>query len=137
MKKRGFTLIELLVVISIIGILSSVVLASLNTARGKGDDAYVKSTLTNTRAQAALFYSKNGDFDGVCDSATDGVKTFWDGIKKYNTLSQCWDGDDGYVMTGPLSDGTWWCVDAEGASKGIASNMISIYGAPKTGGKCM
>ncbi|PIS43439.1 pilus assembly protein, partial [Candidatus Kaiserbacteria bacterium CG08_land_8_20_14_0_20_50_21] len=31
-RSRGFTLIELLVVIAIIGILSAVVLASLNTA---------------------------------------------------------------------------------------------------------
>ncbi|MDB5190222.1 MAG: putative Type pilus pilin [Parcubacteria group bacterium] len=60
-KPSGFTLIELLVVIAIIGILSSVVLASLNTARNKGNDAAVKSNLTNARAQAELFASVNSD----------------------------------------------------------------------------
>ena len=59
--RRGFTLIELLVVIAIIGILSSVVLASLNTARNKGADAAIKSNLEQARTQGELFYDANGN----------------------------------------------------------------------------
>jgi prepilin-type N-terminal cleavage/methylation domain-containing protein len=57
---RGFTLIELLVVIAIIGILSSVVLASMNTARAKGRDARRKADLEQLATAVQMYYDDHG-----------------------------------------------------------------------------
>lgn len=62
---RGFTLIELLVVIAIIGILSSVVLASLNSARLKGRDARRISDIKQLQLALELYYDANQSYPAV------------------------------------------------------------------------
>ena len=70
LSNRGFTLIELLVVISIIGLLSSVVLASVNSARAKARDAYRRSSLQQLRNAVELrFASKTAIMDDYPVSA--------------------------------------------------------------------
>lgn len=59
-KNKAFTLIELLVVIAIIGILSSVVLGSLNTARAKARDAKRKQDMKMIANALQMYYDDNG-----------------------------------------------------------------------------
>jgi len=61
-SQRGFTLIELLVVIAIIGLLSSVVLASLNTARLKARDARRLSDLRQIQIAFELYFDDNNQY---------------------------------------------------------------------------
>src|SRR3989338_4534821 len=68
--KRGFTLIELLVVIAIIGILSSIVLASLNSARKKGRDARRVSDIKQLQLALELSYDANSKYPLTMVTAT-------------------------------------------------------------------
>lgn len=115
---KGFTLIELLVVIAIIGILSSVVLASLNTARDKGTDAAIKANLANARAQAELYYDGNSNsYAGVCAAAT-GIAATVASAEDASSEVGCLDSADGWTLTADLKDSTqgYFCVDSKGSA---------------------
>ncbi|MFA6585798.1 MAG: type II secretion system protein [Candidatus Paceibacterota bacterium] len=115
--KKGFTLIELLVVVAIIGILASVVLASLNSARMKGADAAIKANITSARAQAELFYDGNSQsYLNVC-TATGGIANMksaatnaGSAVVDCNSIAGAW------AMSGQLktNSANYYCVDSTG-----------------------
>lgn len=130
---RGFTLIELLVVIAIIGILASVVLASLNSARDKGADAAIKANLANIRAQAQLYYEDNGSSYETASTCTTGMfsgdTTIANQIDAASSSASgavdCDSNGDDWKVAAQLSTGGWWCVDSTGQATEVATSTAS------------
>jgi prepilin-type N-terminal cleavage/methylation domain-containing protein len=73
----GFTLIELLVVIAIIGVLSSVVLASLNTARKKARDTIRMADMKTIYTMLVQYQMEYGGIP-ITNSYSDANSGGWD-----------------------------------------------------------
>ena len=143
---RGFTLIELLVVIAIIGLLASVVLASLNTARSRGGDASIKSNMASIQVQAQIFYdganpnaySTSGAENGTTvASCNEGIFTDPNILQAMTAI----DAANGtiamrctidataqmYLFASPLPGGNFWCIDYRGVKVQVAADPGAVY----------
>lgn len=65
MNKKGFTLIELLVVIAIIGLLSTLAVVALGSARQKARDAKRLSDIKQVQTALELYYTDNNAYPAV------------------------------------------------------------------------
>ena len=140
-RSQGFTLIELLVVIAIIGILSAVVLASLSTARSKGNDAAVQADLSTIQTQAEIYYgsaagaNSYGTQAWVSGAATSCVGGVFSDLNITAALKgadaangtgnvDCVAASTYYVVAAALTTSTsYQCVDSTGKSETVAAAL--------------
>lgn len=143
--KKGFTLIELLVVVAIIGLLATVVLASLTSAKNKGDDAAVKTNLATARSVMEIFFVDNsnsylpvgGTVFGIAtcptyDLSGNGTNIFSknknladaiaEAVKRGNG-SSCYNSTNTWAVAIGLKliSNTSWCIDNQGTARVVNS----------------
>lgn len=128
---KAFTLIELLVVVSLIGVLATLVLANLNSARERARDTQRKSDLRNIQTALRLYYNDNagypqsssGNIVGCSGSCVWGEAWTKSGITYMNILPNDPLTGQTYVYTGVVGGEDYTlkaCLENKSDDKGVA-----------------
>jgi type II secretion system protein G len=125
-NKKGFTLIELLVVIAIIGLLASIVLVSLNTARQKARDTKRLGDLRQVMTALELYYDSQAT--PAYPSVVGCTVANWSG-----TMSTALQGGTGFmtkVPVDPTNNATYYYAYASDGTDYVLWSKLEISSNP-------
>ncbi len=108
--KKAFTLIELLVAIAVIGLLATIILMSLSSARFKARDSKTISQMSQIPSALSIIYSTEGEYNSICDSEISfsddsGLKKIQDDIESVGKSIKCFADGDNYCISTELNSG--------------------------------
>lgn len=136
MNKKGFTLIELLVVIAIIGLLSTLAVVALSSAREKARDSKRLSDLKQLQTALELYYTDQNEYPTEAVAVTLGAGNYVCLNNAGFAAAGCATPYMGLVPVDPLgtqayeytsADGTTYTIDAEleGTVNGLNGPIVA------------
>jgi len=132
-QSKGFTLIELLVVIAIIGLLSTLAVVALNSARQRSRDAKRVSDIRQIQTALELAFSETNNYpvgaSTVLGSASADVLCNATGTAQFQAdTSGCTTIYMGLVPSNPSPNGVDYSYTADG-STGVYQILFNLEGA--------
>lgn len=120
--RKGFTLIELLVVIALIGILSTLILANLNSARERSRDVQRKNDLRSIQTALRLYYNDAGGYPASLPAWGSpwvvGTTTYMNAVPSDPLSSQSYR----YTQTDSDTYAIEACLENKSDDKGVATS---------------
>lgn len=135
-RNKAFTLIELLVVVSLIGVLATLVVSNINSARERARDSVRKSDLRNIQTSLRLYYNDNsaypqsssGNIVGCGGDCVWGETWAMNGVTYMNILPDDPLSTQSYVYTG-VSGGEDYtlkaCLENKSDEKAVADSSCA------------
>lgn len=128
--KKGFTLIELLVMVSILAVLATLVVISINKFRNKALDSSVRAQMKTIIDQAGIYaINNNGDYTDMCDldygdsivlAALQQIKFNSD---NFNVNGGCETDSQNWVVWVKFNGGGTWCADSSNFSSAETKSL--------------